>query len=41
MSQDETKNGLSRRQLLGTTAARGCGTGAAGVAGGVSLKDAA
>ena len=39
MSQEEDKNGLSRRQLLGTTAAAAA-AGAAGVAGGVSLKDA-
>ncbi|WP_414475141.1 TAT-dependent nitrous-oxide reductase [Microvirga sp. M2] len=38
MSQEETKNGLSRRQVLGTTAAAAA-AGAAGVAGGVSLKN--
>lgn len=39
VSQEENKNGLSRRQLLGTTAAVAA-AGATGVAGGVSLKDA-
>jgi nitrous-oxide reductase len=39
VSQEDNKNGLSRRQLLGTTAAVAA-AGAAGVAGGVSLKDA-
>lgn len=37
VSQEEKKNGLSRRQVLGTTAAAAA-AGAAGVAGGVSLK---
>jgi len=39
VSQEENKSGLNRRQLLGTTAAVAA-AGAAGVAGGVSLKDA-
>ncbi|KLK92944.1 nitrous-oxide reductase [Microvirga vignae] len=39
MSQEEKKNGLSRRQVLGTTAVAAA-AGAAGVTGGVSLKDA-
>ena len=38
VSQEENKNGLSRRQVLGTTAAAAA-AGAAGVAGGVSLKE--
>jgi nitrous-oxide reductase len=37
VSQDDKQNGLSRRQVLGTTAAAAA-AGAAGVAGGVSLK---
>ena len=39
MANEEFKKGLSRRDMLGTTAAVAV-AGAAGVAGGVSLKDA-